>query len=324
MLIRITPRHPVRSSEITPEAVFHGRRQFLARAAVASAGLVLAPEVAFAAADAGGYSTDPAKLGALAFTKRTEMAGGEKITPIDTTTHYNNFYEFGTSKSNPADYADTLKPLPWSIDVGGECDKPGVLSLEDFVKPLPVEERVYRHRCVEAWSIVVPWVGVPLGAALKRFKPNAKAKYVAFYSLYDRKQMPIAGDTLPWPYREGLRIDEAMHPLAFLSTGMYGKLLAKQDGAPIRLTVPWKYGFKSLKCINKIRFVEQLPPTTWNTVASDEYGFYANVNPNVPHPRWSQARERRLGEFFMRRTLMFNGYDEVASLYSGMDLRQNF
>ena len=342
MLIRVPPRHSVKSSEITPEAVYRERRRFLAQTATAFAGLALtgcghaeesgaskASSTAGATPSAvprsgGGYSTDPDKLGSLAFSKKTEMAGGEKITPIKTVTEYNNFYEFGTSKSNPADYADTLQPLPWQIAVGGECEKPGVLSLEDFTRPNTIEERIYRHRCVEAWSIVVPWVGFSLADALKRFKPTSKARYVAFHSFYDPKQMPIAGNTLPWPYREGLRIDEAMHPLAFMSTGMYGKLMPKQDGAPIRLTVPWKYGFKSIKSIVRIEFVEQMPETTWNQVGPDEYGFYANVNPNVPHPRWSQAHERRLGDLFMRKTLMFNGYDEVASLYSGMDLHKYF
>lgn len=340
MLIRVPPRHSVKSSEITPEAVYRDRRRFLAQTATAFAGLALAgcghaaesgasqaPAGATPAAAptaGGGYSTDPAKLGSLAFSKKTEMAGGEKITPIKTVTDYNNFYEFGTGKSDPAEYADTLQPLPWQISVGGECEKPGVLSLEDFTKPNTIEERIYRHRCVEAWSIVVPWVGFSLADALKHFKPTSKARYVAFRSLYDPKQMPEAGGVLPWPYREGLRIDEAMHPLSFMTTGMYGKLLPKQDGAPIRLTVPWKYGFKSIKCIVAIDFVEQMPETTWNHVGPDEYGFYANVNPNVPHPRWSQAHERRLGDLFMRKTLMFNGYDEVASLYSGMDLHKYF
>ncbi len=331
MLIRVPSRYSAKSSEITPESVYRGRRRFLVQTATAFTGLALADcggaepvPKALAVTAEGGYSTDPAKLGSLAFSKKTAMAGGEKITPIDTVTHYNNYYEFGSGKSDPAEYADTLKPLPWRIDVGGECEKPGVLSLEDFTKPNTIEERIYRHRCVEAWSIVVPWVGFSLADALKRFKPTSKAKYVAFYTLYDPKQMPEAGGILPWPYREGLRIDEAMHPLSFMSTGMYGKLLAKQDGAPMRLTIPWKYGFKSIKSIVKIRFVEQQPETTWNSVGPTEYGFYANVNPGVPHPRWNQASERRLGDFLKRKTLMFNGYDQVASLYAGMNLHQYF
>jgi Sulfite oxidase and related enzymes len=333
MRIRTTEPHPVKPSEIASETVWLARRRLLAQGAVAFAGLALAgcsradtPNSSAAEpAGAGEASgTDLAKLRKLPVSKRMEMAGGEALSSTYDVTHYNNYYEFGTSKSAPARNAGTLITRPWTVDVGGECAKPGQLAIDDFIPYHQLEERVYRHRCVEAWSIVVPWVGFPLGAALKRFEPTSKAKYVAFETLYAPKEMPEAGDILPWPYREGLRMDEAMHPLAFLSVGMFGRVMPNQDGAPLRLTIPWKYGFKSIKSIVRIRFVEQQPPTTWNTVGPSEYGFYANVNPKVPHPRWSQAEERRLGDLFPRKTLMFNGYDQVASLYAGMDLHKDF
>lgn len=323
MLIRTTPPHPVRSSEITPEGVYADRRRFLARLGLSAIGLATA-----ACTKAGEPAAPPKQAAAgaadLKLERKTDMAGKEAPTPYDSVTHYNNYYEFGTGKSDPAHYADTLRTRPWTVEVGGECEAPGRVDIEDILKQNPLEERIYRHRCVEGWSIVVPWDGFALGPFLARFKPTSKARFVAFTTLYDRKQMPEAGGALPWPYKEGLRIDEAMHPLAFLSVGMYGKTLPNQDGAPLRLTLPWKYGFKSIKSIVRIEFTEDAPPTTWSAVAPEEYGFYANVNPQVDHPRWSQKTERRLGELFKRPTLMFNGYPEVASLYSGLDLRTYF
>ncbi|GAC1628034.1 MAG: protein-methionine-sulfoxide reductase catalytic subunit MsrP [Nevskia sp.] len=329
MLIRVTPPHPIKPSEITPEAVYQDRRRFLSQIGLAAAGLAVAgcgkaaedkPKAA-ASADAG--AADTGNLPALKLAKKSELAGGEKLSSFEDITTYNNYYEYGTGKAEPAHYAEKLKPAPWKVAVEGECDAPGIIDVDDLIKTSALEERIYRHRCVEAWSIVVPWAGVPLAEVLKRFKPNSKAKYVAFYTLADDEQMPmIKRRVLPFPYREGLRIDEAMHPLAMLTVGLYGKRLPNQNGAPIRLTVPWKYGFKCGKSIVKIKFVEALPETTWNFVGPGEYGFYANVNPEVDHPRWSQASERRLGELFRRPTLPFNGYPEVASLYAGMDLRK--
>ena len=241
-------------------------------------------------------------------------------------TEYNNFYEFGTGKRDPARNAHTLKTEPWSIVIDGEVGKPGRVNLEDILKPMTLEERVYRFRCVEAWSMVVPWVGIPLADVLSKFEPTSKARYVSFETLVDKKQMPgQRRNVIDWPYREGLRMDEAMHPLSFLAVGMYGRILPNQNGAPIRLVVPWKYGFKSIKSIVRITFSEKQPNTSWNDLAPGEYGFYANVNPEVDHPRWSQARERKLGDFRKRPTLPFNGYaDEVASLYAGMDLRRQY
>jgi sulfoxide reductase catalytic subunit YedY len=300
--------------------VYLNRRRFIAELGLTAVGLAVA---GCARADSAARSA-AIPGAALAVTKTSDRAGGETQTPYEDITHYNNYYEFGTGKEDPARNAGTLKTHPWSVTVDGECEAPGRIDIEDVLKPQALEERIYRHRCVEAWSIVVPWTGFPLADLLQRFKPTSKAKYVSFFTLYDEKQMPAARDVLPWPYREGLRIDEAMHPLAFVSVGLYGKTLPNQNGAPLRLTIPWKYGFKSIKSIVRIRFVEQMPETTWNVVGPREYGFYSNVNPYVDHPRWSQKTERRLGELFKRKTLMFNGYPEVASLYAGMDLRKNF
>jgi sulfoxide reductase catalytic subunit YedY len=264
-------------------------------------------------------------LASLNVTKRSALAGNETVTAYEDITHYNNFYEFGTTKEAPARNAGRLRTRPWSVVVDGECEAPGHINLDDLIKPQVLEERIYRHRCVEAWSMVAPWIGVPLANLLKRFKPTSKAKFVAFYTLFDPQQMPdTARGVLNWPYREGLRIDEAMHPLAFLSVGLYGRVLPNQNGAPLRLTLPWKYGFKSIKSIVHVQFTEWQPEATWNQLAPQEYGFYSNVNPAIDHPRWSQAQERRLGELFKRKTLMFNGYPEVASLYSTMDLRTFF
>ncbi len=320
MLIKTAHPHPIRPSEITPEAVYHGRRRFLLQMGAAAAGGALVG----CGSSGSDHAANPA-LPSLAVTKKTELAGGENVTAYEDITHYNNFYEFGTTKEAPARNAGSLRTRPWSIVVDGECDTPGRIDLEDLVNPQVLEERIYRHRCVEAWSMVAPWVGVPLAHVLKRFKPTSNAKYVAFYTLFDRQQMPdTARRVLQWPYREGLRIDEAMHPLALLSVGLYGRVLPNQNGAPLRLTLPWKYGFKSIKSVVRISFTQSQPEATWNQLAPDEYGFYANVNPTVDHPRWSQARERRLGELPKRQTLMFNGYPEVASLYSAMDLSTFF
>jgi sulfoxide reductase catalytic subunit YedY len=293
-------------SEVTPKSVYLNRRRFL----LATAAL-LTPQARATtklAAVKGPYSTD------------------EKPTPFIDVSTYNNYYEFGTAKDQPSKNAGGLKTSPWHVAVEGEVSKPQVFDLDAIMKMAPLEERIYRHRCVEAWSIVVPWIGLPLNVLVKAVEPTAKAKFVAFESLYDPKQMPAARwSGIPFPYVEGLRMDEAMHPLALLCFGMYGQVLPNQDGAPIRLVVPWKYGFKSIKSIVKIKFVKSEPPTTWNLANSREYGFYSNVNPAVDHPRWSQASERRLGEFVKRKTLPFNGYsDQVASLYTGMDLRKYY
>jgi sulfoxide reductase catalytic subunit YedY len=250
----------------------------------------------------------------------------DKINAWEDITSYNNFYEFGTDKDDPERNAKNFRTQPWTVSIEGECNKKGVMNLEDVLKGETLEQRIYRHRCVEGWSMVIPWVGFPLGNLVKRLEPTSKAKFVEFTSLADSKQMiGVRMPILAWPYREGLRMDEAMHPLALMVVGLYDEVLPNQDGAPLRLAVPWKYGFKHIKSIVKIKFVEKAPLNTWQEQASNEYGFYANVNPTVDHPRWSQATERRIGEFFRRKTLMFNGYgDQVASLYTGMDLRKNY
>jgi sulfoxide reductase catalytic subunit YedY len=250
----------------------------------------------------------------------------EKVNKYDDVTHYNNYYEFGTDKSDPAKNAGNFRTSPWTVSVEGECKNPRKYSMDELLKLAPLEERIYRHRCVEAWSIVVPWIGYSFNVLAQLAQPTEKAKYVAFESYFDRSQMPKASYAgIDFPYVEGLRLDEAMNPLTLLCMGMYGETLPNQDGAPVRMVVPWKYGYKSIKSIVKVRFTKSEPPTTWNRFASNEYGFYSNVNPNVDHPRWSQASERRLGEILKRKTLMFNGYgDQVASLYNGMDLKKNY
>jgi sulfoxide reductase catalytic subunit YedY len=302
-------------SEVTPKKVYLNRRRFLGATPIALGALI-----ASRAAQA------TTKLAGVTKSSYTVDEKADKVTPLDVITHYNNFYEFGTDKEDPSKNAQSFRTSPWMVKVEGEVAKPKTLDLDALMKLAPLEERIYRHRCVEAWSIVVPWIGYPLNALLKQVEPTSKAKYVAFESYYDTKQMPRgmwAGIQLP--YVEGLRLDEAMHPLALLAVGLYGDTLPPQDGAPFRLVVPWKYGFKSIKSIVKIRLVEKQPPTTWNIANSNEYGFYSNVNPEVDHPRWSQAKERRLGELFKRNTVKFNGYgDQVASLYTGMDLRKNY
>jgi sulfoxide reductase catalytic subunit YedY len=309
MLIQRSP--DIRPSEVTPKHLYLSRRSFLAGLPMAGAALAV--------------GTAPAdnKLSGIA---KSPFSTTEKITPYNDVTHYNNYYEFGTGKDQPASLAQKLKILPWTVKVEGAVNKPQVFDIDAIMKMAPLEERIYRHRCVEAWSIVVPWIGFPLNALIKKVEPTEKAKFVTFQTVLDQRVMlseSAAG--IPLPYVEGLRMDEAMHPLAILCVGMYGEALPKQDGAPVRLVVPWKYGFKSIKSIVKIKFVEKQPPTTWNITNAREYGFYSNVNPEVDHPRWSQASERRLGEFFRRKTLMFNGYGEqVAQLYAVMDLRKNY
>jgi sulfoxide reductase catalytic subunit YedY len=304
----------IKASEITPEHLYLSRRRFIG--GTAALGVVATARVS--APWAFGDSTDA----------RVESGrqDDEKLTSFDDVTTYNNFYEFGTGKGDPARNAHTLVPNPWSVTVEGECHKPGEYDLDDLLRGITTEERIYRLRCVEAWSMVIPWEGFSLNRLLPRFEPSSNARFVEFTTLYAPEQMPGQGrNLLEWPYVEGLRMDEAMHPLAIFATGLYGRPLPNQNGAPFRLVVPWKYGFKSIKSIVRIRFTASQPRNSWNIAAPREYGFYSNVNPEVDHPRWSQARERRIGQFFKRRTLMFNGYaDEVAHLYEGMDLRVNF
>jgi len=316
----------IKPSEITPESVYLQRRKFMRNALYAGAAGTLA--AAFPGIVLGRNRVPPgtAGLAPLDNISKWPSSTTEKPTPFEDVATYNNFYEFGTDKSDPSENSGDFKPHPWSITVAGECAKPGTYDLEDFITPQNLEERIYRHRCVEAWSMVIPWIGFPLGKVLQRFAPNSSARYVAFTTVYRPSEMPgQKRSVLEWPYVEGLRIDEAMHPLTLMVVGLYGKVLANQNGAPIRIVVPWKYGFKSIKSIVKIAFIRNQPPTTWNISAPNEYGFYSNVNPEVDHPRWSQRKERRIGDFFKRPTLMFNGYaDQVASLYSGMDLQKYF
>ncbi len=333
MLIRRKKSSDAHESDVTPHDAYLNRRQFVGQAGALALAASSAPAMALQTHD--GRSRSPKSpdwlqasvLGA----KETEWGKDEAVAPYRSVTTYNNFYEFGLEKSDPARYAKTLNTDPWSVDISGACENPGKLTLEDILKPVSLEERIYRLRCVEAWSMVIPWIGFPLADLIKRCKPLSSAKYVQFETLHDPKQMPEQSSrfsTIKWPYEEGLRMDEAVHPLTILAVGLYGEVLPKQNGAPIRLVVPWKYGFKSIKSIVGMRFSEKRPSTSWNGIAPREYGFYANVNPNVDHPRWSQAKERRLpsGLFAPNRieTKMFNGYDEVASLYSGMDLRKYY
>ncbi len=301
----------IKSSEITSKSTYLSRRNFLKTSintGIAGSGLILAG------------NTSAAKLNDIQKSRYSTLE--EELTDFDDITTYNNFYEFGMAKEDPARYSSQFNPKPWTVKIDGECNKPGEIGLEDLLKPHPLEERIYRLRCVEAWSMVIPWVGIPLADVLKRFEPTANAKHVAFSTVYRPDEMPgQRSRVLRWPYKEGLRIDEAMHPLTILAVGLYGEELLNQSGAPIRLVVPWKYGYKSIKSIDHISFVEDQPRTAWNDAAPKEYGFYSNVNPNRNHPRWSQKRERRIGEFLKRDTLMFNGYgDQVASMYEGMNL----
>jgi methionine sulfoxide reductase catalytic subunit len=303
----------IASSEITPERVYLDRRAFIAAAGAVAFGLA-APEVASAFVGGG--------------TRRTagRSQREDKLTPYEDVTTFNNYYEFGTGKDDPARLARDFQPLPWTVEVGGEVARPARYDLDDLLRGFAVQERVYRLRCVEAWSMVIPWRGVPLRDVLNRLQPTPRARFVEFTTLLDPRRMPgQRSGVLAWPYVEGLRLDEAMHPLTLLATGLYDRELPNQNGAPLRLIVPWKYGFKGIKAIVRIRLVREQPETTWALMAPNEYGFYANVNPDVDHPRWSQARERRIGEFLRRPTLPFNGYaEQVAPLYSGMDLRRSF
>ena len=300
----------IKDHQVTDYSVYQNRRDFIKTAtglglAAATGGII---QPSFALSKPTGFSTQEAK------------------TPYKDITSYCNFYEFGTGKADPKKYAKNLTTSPWSVLIEGECEKTGRYDLDDLLKPLSIEERIYRFRCVEGWSMVIPWMGFPLAQLIKRMKPTAKAKYVYFETLYDPKQMRgQKTKALDWPYIEGLRIDEAMNPLTLMATGLYGKDLLNQNGAPLRLVVPWKYGFKSIKSIAKIRFMEKQPVNSWQKANMTEYGFYSNVNPQVNHPRWSQRKERRIGEFRKRKTTLFNGYaEQVAGLYSGMDLKKNF
>ena len=309
MIIRRPP--DLRSSEITPEGLYLNRRNFLREAGIGAAAMALGPGALAACGD----SVDEAG---------GEVAQQETPNSYEEITSYNNFYEFGTGKEDPKANSGAFKPQPWSVKVDGLCNKPGNYSYEDLVRAHTLEDRTYRMRCVEAWSMIIPWQGIPLADMLKRFEPRPAAKFVAFTTVVRPSEMPgQRRGVLDWPYVEGLRMDEALHPLTLMATGIYGKTLLNQNGAPLRLVVPWKYGFKGIKSIVRIEFTERMPPTTWNLSAPDEYGFYANVNPEVDHPRWTQATERRIGEFRRRRTLMFNGYaDQVSGLYAGMDLKR--
>jgi sulfoxide reductase catalytic subunit YedY len=317
MSILIKQRADVLPSEITPIESYRRRRALIASATAAllgAAGLPLAAREARA---------DTMRLFGV---KKSPLSIDEKQTPYDVVTSYNNYYEFGTDKSDPAENAGRLKISPWSVVVEGEVKKPKTFDIDEIMKMAALEERVYRLRCVEGWSMVVPWAGFSLSELIKRVEPTGNAKYVEFVTLADPRQMiGLRSPVLDWPYVEGLRLDEAMHPLTLLTLGVYGQTLPNQNGAPVRVVIPWKYGFKSGKSLVKIRFVEKQPTTAWMRAGPSEYGFYSNVNPDVDHPRWSQATERRLGEFTKRKTLLFNGYgDQVASLYAGMDLKQNF
>jgi sulfoxide reductase catalytic subunit YedY len=317
MLIKTTTE--ISPSEITDKKLYLNRRKFIAAAAGAGAAAIVGERLISL------YFPEPVLAGAkLENVRKSAFSTNEKLTPLKDVSTYNNFYEFGTDKGDPAQNAGSLRTRPWTVAVEGHVKKPKTYDIEWFLKTFPLEERIYRLRCVEGWSMVIPWIGFPLSDFIKMVEPTSKAKYVEFTTLNDPQQMPgQRSRVLDWPYVEGLRMDEAMHPLTIMAVGLYGEVLPNQNGAPIRLVVPWKYGFKSIKSIVRMRFVENEPATAWNKAAPQEYGFYSNVNPDVDHPRWSQKRERRIGEFFKRPTLLFNGYaDQVAHLYAGMDLRK--
>ena len=314
MLLKFLSPSAALDAQATPESLYFDRRGLIGAVAAAA----LAPAVARAA--------DNATSGGTPLRARRTRNLAETPTSFDSVTHYNNFYEFGTDKEDPALNAGTLRTRPWTVRIDGLVSKPRTIDIDALMRSFPLEERVYRHRCVETWSMVIPWVGFPLAELLKSVEPMASARFVMFETLNDPRQMPgQRSPILQWPYVEGLRLDEAMHPLTLMAVGLYGKTLLNQNGAPIRLVVPWKYGFKSIKSIVRIRLVARQPPTSWNRYGPGEYGFYANVNPAVSHPRWSQARERRIGDWLPRPTLPFNGYaEEVAGLYRGMDLRRYY
>jgi sulfoxide reductase catalytic subunit YedY len=314
----------IASSEITPKKAYLDRRKFIKKSGLGGIGMLAVPFHS-ACADTNVFSPTGKKL---QYVKSSLSTQGEKLTSFQEITSFNNYYELGSGKADPAKNTDRLRTEPWTIRIEGQISKPKTdYDIDSIIKMHPsLEERVYRMRCVEAWSMVIPWIGIPLSSVIKRMEPTSKARYIAFETLFDPTQMPgQKRNTLPWPYVEALRMDEAMHPLTILAVGLYGASLPKQNGGPIRLVVPWKYGFKSIKSIVRIRFVEKQPKTSWTIEDPQEYGFFANVNPNVAHPRWSQATEQRIGEFRKLQTLMFNGYGEqVAGLYSGMDLRENY
>ena len=318
-LIRVSRASDLGEGEVTSEAHYRNRRDFLKST---GAGLALCGATLLGCDRVGGAESKERRSVAMA--DGSGFKTEEDPTSYEDATSYNNFYEFGTDKSDPKRYGGAMETTPWSVEISGAVAKPGKISLEDLLRGHDPEERIYRMRCVEAWSMVIPWMGVPLGKILQRFEPTSGAKYVAFQTLHDPAQMPgQKRPTIQWPYREGLRMDEAMHPLTIVATGMYGRELPNQNGAPLRLVVPWKYGFKGIKSIVSIHLQEKQPMTSWNMSAPREYGFYANVNPDVDHPRWSQRKERRIGEFLRRPTLPFNGYaEQVASLYRGLDLKK--
>jgi len=319
----IKPASDIRSSEITDKKLYLNRREFIR----ATTGTAVAAATGVLGAEAFLQAATPAPHGRkLENVKPSPLSTNEQPNSWDQITTYNNYYEFGTDKDSPSMLSRNFKTQPWTVAVEGECNKKAVWNLEDILKGQTLEDRIYRHRCVEAWSMIIPWVGFPLADFVKKCEPTSKAKYIEFTTLNDPKQMPgLRSPVLRWPYVEGLRLDEAMHPLTILTVGLYGEVVPNQDGAPLRLAVPWKYGFKHIKSIVKIKFTEKQPLNTWQESQAQEYGFYANVNPAVDHPRWSQATERRIGEFLRRKTLMFNGYgDQVASLYTGMDLKKNY
>lgn len=309
MLIRNAP--DLTDNDVTDESLYLRRRAFMAASGAVGVGALLGAQ--------------PAQAAALKYSPN-RMKIDEDKTPLEDVTSYNNFYEFGTGKDDPATYAKMMRSRPWTVTIGGLCDKPGKYGVDDLIRRFPLEERIYRMRCVEAWSMVIPWVGFPLAKLIQAAQPTSQAKYVAFQTLNDPRQMPgQRSDVIAWPYQEALRLDEAMNPLALMAVGLYGQTLPNQNGAPMRLVVPWKYGFKGIKSIVRIQFTANRPKTSWNQLAPREYGFYGNVNPAVDHPRWSQAKERRIGEFFRRKTLPFNGYgDQVAGLYRGLDPRTLF
>jgi len=309
------------SSEITSKSMYLNRRKFLAAMGIAGAATAGAGGI-FELASSPNRAYAAEKISNL---QKSPFSTTEKVTPEQTVTHYNNYYEFSTEKEEPAQLAQKFRARPWTVTIDGDVAKKQQWDIDSILKFAPAEERIYRHRCVEGWSIVVPWVGFSLSELIKRAGPLGKARFVEFTTVYDPSQMPgQQRQVLEWPYVEGLRMDEAMHPLALLCFGMFGETLPNQDGAPLRIVLPWKYGFKSAKAIVRIKFTDKQTVNTWSRSAPSEYGFYSNVNPNVDHPRWSQKTERRLGEFLKRPTLMFNGYDQVASLYSGMDLKKNY
>jgi sulfoxide reductase catalytic subunit YedY len=317
------------SSEITDEGLYLRRREFMRLTGRAALAMAAGPLAAACGTDSGAASAAPLAAGRqtpLSGIKEKVVTTDEKLNGFEDITSYNNFYEFGLGKDDPQRYAGRMKTSPWKVKIDGHCNKPAEYLIEDLVRPHQLEERIYRLRCVEAWSMVIPWVGIPLGSILKRAEPTSKATFVELTTLHRPTEMPgVHQPVLDWPYREGLRMDEAMHPLTILAVGLYGKTLMNQNGAPLRLVVPWKYGFKSIKSIVRIQFVDRMPRTAWNVANPGEYGFYSNVNPEVDHPRWTQARERRIGEFGRRPTLMFNGYgDQVAAMYAGMDLKKYY